>query len=172
MSTAGTPKPWYRERWPWLLMLPPAASVVAGLALAYLSVHEPSPLVVDDYANIEQIAREEAAADRRAGELELDATLTLRADRTGGVSIAAELARTSAIALPATLVLRLRHVANPAADRTVELGYDGSAYRGRAVLAAGRYDFDLGPADRSWRLAGSVGSAPTTVHVAAAAPPE
>jgi uncharacterized protein len=172
MSAADTPKPWYRELWPWLLMLPPAASVIAGLGLAYLAVHEASPLVVDDYANIEQIAREESDADRRAGELALEATLTLRADRTGGVSIAAELPRTSNVALPATLVLRLRHVANPAVDRTLELSYDGSAYRGRVTLAGGRYDFDLGPADRSWRLAGAVGSAPTRVHVAAAPPEE
>jgi hypothetical protein len=168
MSAPDTPKPWYRELWPWVLMLPPAASVVAGLGLAYLAVHGASPLVVDDYANIEQIARAEADADRRASELALDATLTLRPDRSGDIAIAAELARTAEAPLPATLVLRLRHVANPAADRTVELHYDGSAYRGRAALAAGRYDFDLGPADRTWRLAGAIGGAPTTVRVAAA----
>ncbi len=69
-------------------------------------------------------------------------------------------------------MLRLQHAAKPAADRTLELRYDGSAYRGRAALAPGRYDFDLGPADRSWRLAGAIGSAPTTVHVAAAPPQE
>ncbi len=62
MSTGGAAKPWYREPWPWLLMLPPAASVVAGLTLAYLAVHDASPLVVDDYANIEAIAREESDA--------------------------------------------------------------------------------------------------------------
>jgi uncharacterized protein len=171
MSAADTPKRWYRELWPWLLMAPPAASVVAGLTLAYFAVHDPSPLVVDDYANIEQIASEESAADRRAGELALGATLTLRADREGTVSITAELPRT-AVALPTTLTLRLRHAANPAADRMLELQYDGDAYRGRTALATGRYDFDLGPADRSWRLAGAVGSAPTTVHVAATAPQE
>jgi hypothetical protein len=169
MSAASTPKPWYREVWPWLLMLPPAASVAAGLGLAYLAVHEPSALVVDDYANIEEIAREEAAADRRASELALDATLALKTDRAGDTRVTVELARPPPGPAPSTLLLRLRHAANPAADRALELTYDGRVYEGRTTLAAaGRYDFELTPADRAWRLVGAVGNAPATVHVAAA----
>jgi hypothetical protein len=171
MSTASTSKPWYRELWPWLLMLPPGASVVAGLGLAYLAVHEPSALVVDDYANIEEIAREESVADARASELKLEATLALSTDRAGNTRVTVEFANAPAGAPPGTLLLRLQHASNPAADRALVLQYDGRVYQGRTTLgAAGRYDFELWPTDRAWRLAGAVGGAPTVVHVAAGPP--
>jgi hypothetical protein len=47
MSTA-TPKPWYRQLWPWLLMLPPVLSVVGGVVTYYLAVTRPDTLVSQD----------------------------------------------------------------------------------------------------------------------------
>jgi hypothetical protein len=166
MSTS-THKPWYRESWPWLLMVPPGASVVAGVALLYLAVRQPAPLVVDDYARIEEISREQSLADDRAAERGLEATLRLRATERGATQVAVTL-RGDVGTQPSTLALRLRHAGSAAADRTLALAYDGREYVGRTDLADGRYDFELTPADRAWRLAGAVGRAPTTVHVAAA----
>jgi hypothetical protein len=164
MNTAHTP--WYRDRWPWLLMLPPAASVVAGVALLYFAVHSPAPLVVDDYARIEEISREESQADARAAERGLEATLRLSADDSGATRLAVEVAGDTA-APPSTLDLKLRHAGSETADRALVLHYDGREYVGRTDLAAGRYDFELTPSDRAWRLAGAVGGAPTTVRVTA-----
>ena len=170
MSIANVHKRWYRERWPWLLMLPPGASVIAGFALLYFAVHTPNALVVDDYSRIEEISHEQSVADRRAAERGLEATLRLNTDDRGATRVAVELAGDSGT--PPTLVLRLRHAGNAAADRTLVLDYDGRAYGGRTDLAAGRYDFELAPSDRAWRLAGAVGRAPTTVRVAAPPIPE
>jgi uncharacterized protein len=47
MSTT-TPRPWYRQLWPWLLILPPAASVVGGALTYYLAVTRPDVLVSQD----------------------------------------------------------------------------------------------------------------------------
>ena len=47
MSTT-TPRPWYRQLWPWLLMLPPALSVVGGAVTYYLAVTRPESLVSQD----------------------------------------------------------------------------------------------------------------------------
>ena len=44
MSTP-TPRPWYRQLWPWLLILPPALSVVGGAVTYYLAVTRPDVLV-------------------------------------------------------------------------------------------------------------------------------
>ena len=41
--------PWYREPWPWLLMLGPAIVVVAGLYTAILAVRSDDGLVATDY---------------------------------------------------------------------------------------------------------------------------
>jgi hypothetical protein len=166
MSTPNAHKPWYRERWPWLLMLPPGASVAAGITLLYLAVHQPAPLVVDDYARIEEISREQSIADRRAAELGLEATLTLSAGDQGTTQVAVQLAGDSGT--PPTLELKLRHAGRETADRTLALTWDGRDYVGRTDLADGRYDFEIAPGDRTWRLAGAVGRAPTTVRVAAA----
>ena len=166
MSSSPVQRPWYRDRWPWLLMLPPGASVIAGFALLYFALHSPAPLVVDDYARIEEISREQSQADQRAADRGLEATLRLLAGERGATEVAIEVAG-DVDPPPTTLELKLQHAGNAAADRALELAYDGREYVGHTDLAAGRYDFELAPSDRAWRLAGVVGRAPTTVHVAA-----
>lgn len=44
----NAPRPWYRQLWPWLLMLPPAAAVVGGALTYYLAVTRPDTLVRQD----------------------------------------------------------------------------------------------------------------------------
>lgn len=41
-------RPWYRQVWPWLLMLPPAAAVIGGCLTLYLAVSRPDVLVRRD----------------------------------------------------------------------------------------------------------------------------
>ena len=42
-------KPWYRYRWPWLLMIGPAIVVVAGAVTTALAIRTTDGLVADDY---------------------------------------------------------------------------------------------------------------------------
>ncbi|MDH4174833.1 MAG: FixH family protein [Betaproteobacteria bacterium] len=58
--------PWYREPWPWIVMAPPAAAVLAGLATIWIAVASSDGLVAEDYykqglAINQVIAREERA---------------------------------------------------------------------------------------------------------------
>jgi hypothetical protein len=46
--TPNPPRPWYRQLWPWLLILPPAAAVVGGALTYYLAVTRPDALVRQD----------------------------------------------------------------------------------------------------------------------------
>lgn len=41
--------PWYRDRWPWILMSGPAAVVLAGAFTAVLAVRSADGLVAEDY---------------------------------------------------------------------------------------------------------------------------
>jgi len=43
-----TPRPWYRQLWPWLLIVPPAAAVIGGSLTLYLAVTRPDTLVRKD----------------------------------------------------------------------------------------------------------------------------
>ena len=40
MSTE-TARPWYRQFWPWLLIIPPAAAVIGGILTLYLAITRP-----------------------------------------------------------------------------------------------------------------------------------
>jgi hypothetical protein len=159
-------------------MLPPFASVVGGTTMVYLVVREPTVLVVDDYARIEEITRERFARDGRAADLELTAELTFTA--RAGTSAAGpsltlttiELALTGSDALvrPTSLALRLQHAGGYGGDRHVLLEAHGGRYGGSAALAAGRYDVELAPADGSWRLGGSLSRVPGRLYLAAQHP--
>ena len=43
-------RPWYRQLWPWLLIIPPAAAVLGGGLTLYLAVSRPDNLVREDCA--------------------------------------------------------------------------------------------------------------------------
>jgi hypothetical protein len=168
MSVPHATTPWYRELWPWLLMLPPLASVVGGVAMVYLAVGAPEALVVDDYARIEEITRERVAAERRAAELGVTARLELARRGADGVAVAVVLTGGAGFAAPPELILRARHAAREAADRTLALARRDGAYVGDTDLAAGRYDLELGPSDGAWRLTGTVAADRGSVTLAPA----
>lgn len=152
MSALPPVKPWYREMWPWLLMLPPLASVAGGVTMVYLAVGTPEALVVEDYSRIEDITRERYAAERRALELGVAARVVLEPASGEEVAVSVELDGAGA---PEALVLALRHAAHPTADREVVLSR-AAGYRGIVELAAGRYQLDLRPADSSWLVSGAL----------------
>jgi hypothetical protein len=149
-------------------MLPPLGAVVGGVAMLALAVGAPDPLVVDDYARIEDLAREELAADRRAAELGLRATATFSLDDDGRAAIAVELASDGPFVAPRELDLKLRHAARAEADRAMQLGGDGITYSGKIDLAGGRYAVELSAPDGDWRLAGSVARVPAAIELSPA----
>lgn len=40
--------PWYRQLWPWLLIAPPLASVIGGVALLWIAIASNDGLVTPD----------------------------------------------------------------------------------------------------------------------------
>ena len=142
-------RPWYREHWPWLLMLPPALSIVGGVAMLYLATQTPSALVVEDYSRIEELTSERFARDREAQRLAL--TAELRFEREAG-RIEVLLGGTAAMEFPGTLTLSLRHATDPAGDRELNLARRGELFVVDTELAPGRYHLELMPESRAWRL--------------------
>jgi hypothetical protein len=64
-----TTVPWYRHRWPWILMSGPGAVLIAGAATMWIAFASADGLVAEDYykqgLSINKvIAREEAARSR------------------------------------------------------------------------------------------------------------
>jgi hypothetical protein len=127
--------PWYRHRWPWIIMAGPAAVVVAGAATIWIAFATADGLVAEDYykqglAINKVIAREDAA--RRLGisaEVFKDAK-SLRVNLKGED--------------PPALFVHLVHGTRAGYDQRLRL----------ARTAAGTYEAELPelPAGR-WRLA-------------------
>lgn len=69
--------PWYREPWPWLLMLGPLIVIIAGVITAYLAVVTSDGLVEDDYYKQGLTVNRRTERDQRAAELGVAAEFVL-----------------------------------------------------------------------------------------------
>ena len=149
--TARAAGPWYREPWPWLLMLGPALVIVAGSYTLWLAVSTADGLVADDYYKQGLAINRRLARDEMAVRLGL--TAALRAD---GAAVTVRLTSRPGTGFrwPATLNLTLAHPTRAGLDQSLVLarGADGEYRGGLAAPAAGRWNVAI--EQRDWRLAG------------------
>ncbi len=139
-------QPWYRERWPWILMAGPAIVVVAGFLTAWLAVRSDDGLVIDDYYKQGLAINQTLGRSEAAGRLGMKAELQLVDGRLrvllGGPAGAG------------ALTLRLVHPTRAGMDQSVHLAAVGpGVYEGRLRSSQpGRWHVVLEA--RDWRLAG------------------
>jgi hypothetical protein len=146
--------PWYRQFWPWFLMVPPAAAVLGGFLTAFLAGGPPS-LVVDDYGQIAMATETRAARDAMATRLGLSADLVFGAQSPESLrSIEIRLVSDTGTALPDQISVRLIHPTLERLDRRVTLERDGGHYRGTIERPAVRYRVQVEDGEGTWRLAG------------------
>ena len=67
----ATVTPWWRQRWPWLLMAGPAIVIVAGVYTGYLAFTRQDALVVGDYYKQGKAINQDLRRDRAATALGL-----------------------------------------------------------------------------------------------------
>lgn len=138
--------PWYRQRWPWILMSGPATVLVAGVITTWIAFDSADGLVADDYyrkglAINKVIAREEKA--RSLG-------LTADIDSKGGrlrVRLAGD--------APDAIFAHLVHATRSGHDARLRLarGADGSYEAALPALPPGRWRLALEDPRGSWRIA-------------------
>ena len=150
--TASAVAPWYRQRWPWLLMLGPAIVVVAGIATLVIAVRSDDGLVADDYYKRGLAINQTLERSDRGAALGLAASVDL--DAGGNVALTLAATSSAADALPPTLRLRLAHPTRAGEDRSTVLVAAGQGrYTGRiAPVEGGRWRVIV-ETDR-WRLPG------------------
>jgi len=138
-TAASDARPWYRHRWPWLLMLGPAIVVVAGGVTLWLAVRSDDGLVADDYYKRGLAINRQIERDARAGALGLNATVDLGADGHVRVRLASAVA--DAAALPASVRVVVAHPTRSVDDARATLVRtpDGSYAGKMAPLARGRW---------------------------------
>jgi len=154
MNTAPLPArlrtPWYRERWPWLLMAGPALVVVAGLYTGWLAVTSDDGVVAEDYYKRGLAINQRLERVERAAALKLSAIVDVAGD--GDVRVTLASPSPSPEARPAIVRIAITHPTRAGQDRGAELvlGPDGR-YAGRVEpLPKGRWLVML--ETDAWRL--------------------
>jgi hypothetical protein len=118
--------PWYRHRWPWLLMLGPGVVVVAGFVTLWLALRSDDGVVADDHYKRGLAINQTLARAARGAELGLAASVDVSPDGRATVALHGR------GDLPPVVRLRLVHPTRAGLDQSAELvlGPDGR-YAGR-----------------------------------------
>jgi hypothetical protein len=90
-SHATDARPWYREYWVWLLMVPPTFAVFGGVMMLVLAITGRNDLSVSDYSHIDEITSQRFARDRAAADIAVLGTLEFSQRADGIVTIGAAL---------------------------------------------------------------------------------
>lgn len=144
--------PWYRDRWPWLIISGPALVVIAGCYTMWLAVVSNDGLVADDYYKRGLAINQTLTRDRAA----------LAAEYEARVMFAPEAGRVRVLLtgrdLPPALTLRLAHPTRAGLDYTAQLvGAGGGVYEGAVAPAdTGRWRIALEDERGTWRLTGEL----------------
>jgi hypothetical protein len=151
---ASSRTPWYREPWPWLLMVAPAAAVVGGIVTVVLATRSADGLVVDDYYKQGLAVNQRLARAQNARALGITGTLSIEA--TTGGAVRANL-RGNSLGAEA-VVLTLGHPTRAGMDQRVTLTPAGEGvFVGRiAALAAGRWHVVVEGVNGRWRIRGEL----------------
>lgn len=151
----GSLKRWYREPWPWILMVAPAAAVLAGAVTIGLALHSFDGLVAEDYYKQGLAVNQRLARVQTATALGVSGTLAIDAPSGGAINVRLHAERG---ALPATLDLTLSHPTRAGLDQRIRLvGAGGGRYAGRAAaLAPGRWHVIVEDPDQHWRISGDL----------------
>ncbi len=144
--------PWYRHRWPWLLMAGPFIVIVAAAITVWLALRSNDGLVADDYYKQGLAINQVTARDRQAVALRMTAALSIDpARRLVRVSLQpGRLAKA-----PETLQLTLSHPTRSGLDQSFRLALSderGLYLAPLTVDIAGRWHAVLEDNSRAWRL--------------------
>ena len=151
MQTAG--KPWYREPWPWLLMLGPFAVVIAAMYTAWLAISTSDGLVADDYYKQGLSVNKTIASSELAKSLGL--AVGFRVTESGFVMKLT--ARDKSFVAPPALVVTLSHPTRAGLDQSQVFTREGETYTGRLRLPrSGHWLVLIEDESKSWRLMGNV----------------
>jgi hypothetical protein len=143
-------KPWYKNLWPWLLMLGPVLVIVAGAATIWLAVASDDGLVADDYYRQGLAINQEIARAERAQALGIAATIDI--GRDGSMRVVVQSEGGDAEAHPPSVRVVIAHPTRAGSDvRATLVGTPGGFYAGRlASPPAGRARVIV--ESETWRL--------------------
>jgi hypothetical protein len=149
--TGNEARPWYRERWVWIVLAAPAAAVVMGVVMVVLAVRSNDGLVADDYYKQGLAINQVIDRQARAKALGIVGTVAF-SPRRDRVRVTLE----GTPAPSADVRLLLVHPTRAGSDQVVELDPQpgGGLAGSMAPVPDGRWRVILEDRAAGWRVAG------------------
>ena len=140
-------EPWYRDRWPWLIMSVPAISAVLGIAMLMLAMGSYDGLVAEDYYKQGLAINEVLDKEAHAARLGVQADMKIVGERLTVVLRGGQ-------ANPGALILRLAHPTRANEDLKLRLRMSGVQTYEAAwpQLGEGRWRVILEDEAGTWRV--------------------
>ena len=138
-------RPWYRERWPWILISGPAAVLVAGAWTMWIAFASADGVVAGDYYKRGLAINQDLQREKRAEQRAIGADVTLP---PGKIRV-----RLSGAA-PEALFGHLVHATRAGHDQRVRLAKVAPGFYETEMpaLPAGRWRIVLEDPRREWRV--------------------
>jgi len=136
--------PWFKEPWPWIVMAPPAAAVLAGIAMFWIAASGADGLVAEDYYKQGLGINKVIAREERARTLGIAARVEMG---EGRIRVRLE------GAAPVALFVHLAHRTRAGYDQRLRLARVADAYEAEvAPLAPGGWRVSVEDPQGSWRI--------------------
>ena len=138
---------WHKQPLIWLIIGLLGATMLASFGMLFLAATNAPDLVIEDYANIEELTNKTRAQDQLAADLGLEAVV-----RSNGTAVQVVLTSTNDRPLPATIVIRTHNSTRAALDTQSMLQGAEGYYGGTLQFPDNAYDLHIEDTDSTWRL--------------------
>lgn len=139
-------KSWFKQFWPWFLIILPLAAVVAGISTLIIATSNPPEMVVDDYYKTGKAVNADLSLLNNAKKLGLSAIVVQQED---GLLITLDGLKTNT-----SLSLSLFHSTQSKRDKFAMLTADaeGNYHYETEQTLKGKWSLRIEPFDKKWRL--------------------
>jgi hypothetical protein len=143
---ATIPKSWFKQFWPWFLIILPLAAVVAGISTLIIASNNQPEMVIDDYYKTGKAVNADLSLITNAKKLGLSA-IVIQQDNNLVITI-------DGLQNNSSIALSLFHATQSKRDRNAMLTADANgqfSYEADETLD-GKWTLRLEPFDKAWRL--------------------
>ena len=143
---ANTKKSWFKQFWPWFLIILPLTAVVAGISTVVIATNNKPEMVVDDYYKTGKAVNADLSLLKKAKELGISGVVI---QQEGELMITLNGLKESA-----SISLSLFHSTQAKRDKTVMLTADanGNYHYETETSLKGKWTLRIEPFDKQWRL--------------------
>jgi hypothetical protein len=140
--------PWYKQFWPWFLIVLPTSSIVVGMLLLRLALNTEDSLVKDDYYKHGKAINHYLIKQKKARELGIATQITVSDKQFELRFLSGQPAQATA------LTLALHHPTLANRDQTLKLIADAQGtYRSQLEHSlSGKWQLNLTPYDNEWKV--------------------